>query len=84
MIDFATSNQDVFDYVIKNGLEANSDYPTLPEKGDCKFDKSKVAATVSDYVIVNNNEEQLRQKLYEQGAFAVELFMQEDLMYHYR
>ncbi|KAK9885468.1 hypothetical protein WA026_010962 [Henosepilachna vigintioctopunctata] len=50
-----------FEYVQKNGIESEADYPYLAKDEKCKADSSKVVTKVSDYVqIESGNEEQLK------------------------
>jgi cathepsin F len=62
-----------FEYILKNGgIEREKDYPyTGTDRGTCKFDKSKVAATVSNFSVVSMDEEQIAANLVKNGPLAV-------------
>merc|ERR1712126_370624 len=66
-----------FDYIIAApGLESESDYPYTSGGGhsghDCKFDKSKVKATISSYVDVKRKDEDaLKQAVATVGPISV-------------
>lgn len=45
-----------FDYVVKNGIERESDYPYTARDGKCKFDASKVVFKPSGYTEVPEND----------------------------
>lgn len=61
-----------FDYLIKSGgLEREEDYPyTGTDRSTCKFDKSKIAASVSNFTVVSVNEDQIAANLVKNGPLA--------------
>ncbi|CAA7399769.1 unnamed protein product [Spirodela intermedia] len=70
-----------FEYLIKaGGLQREIDYPyTGTDRGTCKFDKSKIAAAVSNFSVVSVDEEQIAANLVKHGPLAVginAIFMQ--------
>ncbi|KAK4746599.1 hypothetical protein SAY87_025636 [Trapa incisa] len=70
-----------FEYTLKaGGLMREEDYPyTGKDRGACKFDKSKVVATVSNFSVVSLNEDQIAANLVKNGPLAVAInavFMQ--------
>ncbi|WOL11357.1 cysteine proteinase 1 [Canna indica] len=62
-----------FDYLLKSGgLEREEDYPyTGTDHGACKFDKSKIAASVKNFSVVSINEDQIAANLVKHGPLAV-------------
>ncbi|PKA66141.1 Cysteine proteinase 1 [Apostasia shenzhenica] len=70
-----------FEYLLKSGgLEAENEYPyTGTDRGGCKFDKTKVAASVSNFSVVSIDEDQIAANLVKHGPLAVAInaiFMQ--------
>ncbi|XP_011045161.1 PREDICTED: cysteine proteinase 15A-like [Populus euphratica] len=70
-----------FEYALKaGGLEREEDYPyTGNDRGACKFDKSKVAASVSNFSVVSLDEDQIAANLVKHGPLSVAInavFMQ--------
>ncbi|KAM0940872.1 putative cathepsin F [Dioscorea sansibarensis] len=70
-----------FQYLLKaGGLEREADYPyTGGDRGGCKFDKSKIAASVLNFSVVSIDEEQIAANLVKHGPLAVginAIFMQ--------
>lgn len=61
-----------FEYLQKaGGLESEKDYPyTGRDRGTCKFDKSKIAAKVSNFSVVSINEDQIAANLVKHGPLA--------------
>jgi len=56
-----------FEYIIKNkGLVGESDYPYTAKDGTCKYDKSKVKATISGYIDIAQDENALQQAIEKQ------------------
>ncbi|XP_031269005.1 cysteine protease RD19A-like [Pistacia vera] len=62
-----------FEYTLKaGGLEREEDYPyTGTDGGSCKFDKSKIAATVSNFSVISLDEDQIAANLVKNGPLAV-------------
>ncbi|KAL3814102.1 hypothetical protein ACJIZ3_015370 [Penstemon smallii] len=70
-----------FEYTLKSGgLMREEDYPyTGTDRGSCKFDKSKIAAKVSNFSVVSLDEDQIAANLVKNGPLAVAInavFMQ--------
>ncbi|KAG6709424.1 hypothetical protein I3842_06G131800 [Carya illinoinensis] len=70
-----------FEYTLKaGGLMREEDYPyTGTDHGTCKFDKSKIAASVSNFSVVSLDEDQIAANLVKNGPLAVAInavFMQ--------
>lgn len=63
----------VFQYVIKNnGINTLEDYPYTAEVGDCQFNPSTAIKGWTDWVYVTvDNEDDLRQYLYDHGPISV-------------
>jgi cathepsin F len=61
-----------FEYTLKvGGLEREKDYPyTGTDRGSCKFDKSKIAASVSNFSVVSIDEDQIAANLVKNGPLA--------------
>lgn len=61
-----------FQYTLKaGGLERETDYPYKgTDRGPCKFDKSKVVASVSNYSVVSIDEDQIAANLVKNGPLA--------------
>ncbi|XP_059633760.1 cysteine protease RD19A-like [Cornus florida] len=62
-----------FEYALKaGGLELEKDYPYTGKDGrTCKFDKSKIAAKVSNFSVVSLDEDQIAANLVKNGPLAV-------------
>ncbi|CAM8981318.1 unnamed protein product [Rhodiola kirilowii] len=62
-----------FEYTLKaGGLMREEDYPyTGTDKGACKFDKSKIAASVANFSVVSLDEDQIAANLVKNGPLAV-------------
>ncbi|PWA39791.1 Cysteine peptidase, asparagine active site-containing protein [Artemisia annua] len=62
-----------FEYTLKaGGLMKEKDYPyTATDHGTCKFDKSKVVASVSNFSVVSLDEDQIAANLVKHGPLAV-------------
>ncbi|KAG7966722.1 hypothetical protein I3843_08G063000 [Carya illinoinensis] len=61
-----------FEYTLKaGGLEREKDYPyTGTDRGPCKFDKSKIVASVSNFSVVSIDEDQIAANLVKNGPLA--------------
>ncbi|KAM0869437.1 hypothetical protein ACQ4PT_040672 [Festuca glaucescens] len=61
-----------FSYLLKSGgLEREKDYPYTGKDGTCKFDKSKIVASVKNYTVVSVDEEQIAANLLKHGPLAI-------------
>ncbi|KAI6701165.1 hypothetical protein NL676_015489 [Syzygium grande] len=62
-----------FEYTLKaGGLMREGDYPyTGTDRGTCKFDKSKIAASVANFSVVSLDEDQIAANLVKNGPLAV-------------
>ncbi|GMH02784.1 hypothetical protein Nepgr_004623 [Nepenthes gracilis] len=70
-----------FEYILKaGGAMREEDYPyTGNDRGTCKFDKTKIAASVANFSVVSLNEDQIAANLVKNGPLAVAInavFMQ--------
>ncbi|KAG6711749.1 hypothetical protein I3842_05G069900 [Carya illinoinensis] len=70
-----------FEYTLKaGGLMREEDYPYKgTDRGTCKFDKSKIAASVANFSVVSLDEDQIAANLVKNGPLAVAInavFMQ--------
>lgn len=61
-----------YEYTLKaGGLELEKDYPyTGRDRGSCKFDKSKIAASVSNFSVVSLDEDQIAANLVKHGPLS--------------
>ncbi|GAB2253083.1 hypothetical protein Droror1_Dr00005930 [Drosera rotundifolia] len=61
-----------FEYILKaGGVQREEDYAYTGRDGTCKFDKSKVATTVSNFSVVSLDEDQIAANLVKNGPLAV-------------
>ncbi|KAF8377892.1 hypothetical protein HHK36_031280 [Tetracentron sinense] len=62
-----------FEYTLKaGGLQREEDYPyTGTDRGACKFDKTKIAASVANFSVVSLDEDQIAANLVKNGPLAV-------------
>ncbi|KAK1261648.1 Cysteine proteinase 1 [Acorus gramineus] len=61
-----------FEYLVESGgLEREEDYPYTGSNGKCKFDKTKIAASVSNYSDIGVDEDQIAANLVKHGPLAV-------------
>ena len=61
-----------FKYVINNsGIESEQDYPYDPQDDPCTFNKSKIAATFSNFSDVHGGEEGLKKSVASVGPISV-------------
>ncbi|XP_006665032.3 cysteine proteinase 1 [Oryza brachyantha] len=61
-----------FSYLLKSGgLESEKDYPYSGRDGTCKFDKSKIAASVQNFSVVSVDEDQIAANLVKHGPLAI-------------
>lgn len=65
-----------YEYTLKaGGLELEKDYPyTGTDRGSCKFDKSKIAASVSNFSVVSVDEDQIAANLVKHGPLSGSYF----------
>lgn len=61
-----------FEYTLKaGGLEREEDYPyTGTDRGTCKFNKSKIVASVANFSVVSIDEDQISANLVKYGPLA--------------
>jgi len=61
-----------FEYALKaGGLMKEEDYPyTGRDHTACKFDKSKIVASVSNFSVVSSDEDQIAANLVQHGPLA--------------
>ncbi|KMZ69497.1 hypothetical protein ZOSMA_211G00060 [Zostera marina] len=61
-----------FYYLMQSGgIESEKDYPYMGSDGTCKFDKSKIAASVANFSVISSNEDQIAANLVKYGPLAV-------------
>lgn len=61
-----------FEYILQaGGLEREEDYPYTGKDGTCKFDKSKIAASASNFTVISTDEDQIAANLVKYGPLAV-------------
>ncbi|CAL0334172.1 unnamed protein product [Lupinus luteus] len=70
-----------FEYILKSGgVMREEDYPySGTDRGTCKFDKKKIAASVANFSVVSLDEDQIAANLVKNGPLAVAInavFMQ--------
>ncbi|KAF9623127.1 hypothetical protein IFM89_037643 [Coptis chinensis] len=60
------------EYTLKaGGLQREEDYPYTGKDSKCKFDKTKIAASVSNFSVISIDEEQIAANLVKNGPLAV-------------
>lgn len=61
-----------FEYILKSGgVMREEDYPySGTDRGSCKFDKKKIAASVANFSVVSLNEDQIAANLVKNGPLA--------------
>lgn len=60
-----------FEYTLKvGGLQREKDYPYTGTNGVCKFDNSKVVASVSNFSVVSLDDSQIAANLVKYGPLA--------------
>ncbi|KAI3777465.1 hypothetical protein L1987_47265 [Smallanthus sonchifolius] len=61
-----------FEYILKaGGLQKEADYPYTGKDGTCKFDNSKIAASVSNFSVITTDEDQIAANLVAYGPLAI-------------
>ncbi|KAF5194176.1 Cysteine protease rd19a, partial [Thalictrum thalictroides] len=59
------------EYTLKaGGLQLEEDYPYTGKDGKCKFDKTKIVASVANFSIVSLDEGQIAANLVKNGPLA--------------
>lgn len=61
-----------FEYILKTGgVEREKDYPyTGRDRSPCKFNESKIVASVSNFSVVSIDEDQIAANLVKNGPLA--------------
>lgn len=60
-----------FEYALKaGGLEREEDYPYTGTDDTCKFDKSKIVSSVSNFSVISTDEDQIAANLVNHGPLA--------------
>lgn len=60
-----------FEYTLKvGGLQREKDYPYTGTNGVCHFNKSKIAASVSNFSVVSIDDDQISANLVKYGPLA--------------
>ena len=61
-----------FEYALKSGgLSSEADYPYIGrDRKGCQFDKTKIAASVSNFSIISVDEDQIAANLLQYGPLA--------------
>lgn len=60
-----------FEYLLKSGgVQRESDYPYTGKDGTCHFDKTKIAASVSNFSVISTDEDQIAANLVKHGPLA--------------
>ena len=72
-----------FQYIMKaGGVLRGEDYPYTGIDGHCKFDKNKIAASVSNFSIVSIDEDQIAANLVKNGPLAgMQAFLPSPLLF---
>nr|BAA92495.1 cysteine protease [Vigna mungo] len=61
-----------FEYILgAGGVQREEDYPYAGRDSSCKFDKSKIAASVANYSVISLDEDQIAANLVKNGPLAV-------------
>lgn len=61
-----------YEYTLKaGGLQREEDYPYTGREGTCKFDKSKIAASVANFSVVSLDEDQIAANLVKNGPLSI-------------
>ncbi|KAI3673237.1 hypothetical protein L6452_39354 [Arctium lappa] len=61
-----------FEYILKSGgIQKEADYPYTGKDGTCHFDKTKIAASVSNFSVVGTDEDQIAANLVKNGPLAI-------------
>lgn len=76
-----------FDYIKEHGIQPAETYKYVGRQEECKFDKTKVVTSISDYVLYHNsseNEQELQRLVAERGPVAVGLCAKFSVSVFYR
>lgn len=61
-----------YEYTLKaGGLQREEDYPYTGKESTCKFDKSKIAASVANFSVVSLDEDQIAANLVKNGPLSI-------------
>ncbi|KVH99312.1 Cysteine peptidase, asparagine active site-containing protein [Cynara cardunculus var. scolymus] len=61
-----------FEYILNaGGIQKEADYPYTGKDGTCHFDKTKIAASVSNFSVVGTDEDQIAANLVKNGPLAI-------------
>ncbi|CAH8484957.1 unnamed protein product [Schistosoma mattheei] len=69
-----------FDYIKEYGVESQEDYPFTGKVGNCTYSSSKSVTTLSSYIQVDDNEEELQKAVYNIGPIAVRITMTQEFL----
>lgn len=65
-----------FEYILgAGGVQREEDYPYTGRDSSCKFDKSKIAASVANYSVISLDEDQIAANLVKNGPLAGTFFV---------
>lgn len=60
-----------YEYALKaGGLQREVDYPYTGKDGTCKFDKTRVVASVANFSVVSLDEDQIAANLVKNGPLS--------------
>jgi cathepsin F len=64
--------ENAFTWIIKNGgIESESDYPYEGYNDKCRFDRSKIAAKISNYTFITKTSDQMQAFLIKNGPISI-------------
>ncbi|CAH8490800.1 unnamed protein product [Schistosoma margrebowiei] len=69
-----------FDFIKQYGVESQEDYPFTGKVGNCTYSSSKSVTTLSSYIQVDDNEEELQKAVYDIGPIAVRITMTQEFL----
>ncbi|CAH8492762.1 hypothetical protein MS3_00002474 [Schistosoma haematobium] len=69
-----------FDFIKEYGVESQEDYPFTGKVGNCTYSSSKSVTTLSSYIQVDDNEEELQKAVYNIGPIAVRITMTQEFL----
>lgn len=72
-----------FEYILKSGgVMREEDYPySGTDRGTCKFDKEKIAASVANFSVVSLDENQIAANLVKNGPLAGRFYYSMKIIY---